>query len=109
MGNTVGNGVALDLGDPHPLWRKRGGEMSMSSPSPVVVPPFDADLVRRAVADLHVNEREVIILTEFCGYTPHAAAQALGLSEETVLARLCTGYLRLNDSTSVLAAAEKAS
>jgi DNA-directed RNA polymerase specialized sigma24 family protein len=83
--------------------------MSMSRPSPVVTPRFDADLVRRAVADLEVNEREVIILTEFCGYTAHAAAKALGLTEEVVLARLCRGYLRFNEATTHLDAAEAAS
>jgi DNA-directed RNA polymerase specialized sigma24 family protein len=64
-----------------------------------VAPSFDAEFVTRAIATLEVNEREVIILTEFCGYSPLAAAQALGLTEEVVLARICSGLLRLRDDS----------
>ena len=68
----------------------------MSSSNPAVLDEgADLDTITTLLAALTVHEREVIILTTYCGYSYHQAADALGLSDSTVLARISSGLRRL--------------
>ncbi len=70
--------------------------MAATEPAvPFVEPNFDLEAVTNLLAELTAHEREVIILTSYCGYTTDQAADALGVPDAEVLARIRSGMLRL--------------
>jgi DNA-directed RNA polymerase specialized sigma24 family protein len=71
--------------------------MTTSTRGPAELPAYDVEGVTRLLGPLTVNEREVFLLRYLCGYTPHEAGAALGLSDGKVAWRLHTGLTHLHD------------